>query len=217
MNRKEFYNQKSPYRMNATRRRHILDLIPSGTKTVLDVGCGEGDLAHALKERGYVVTGVDVSSRALEEADSVLHDSVCFDVESAEWPKEMMERKFDLIVASEVLEHLFDPAAFLRKATDILSPNGKIIITIPNFLFWKKRLKLIRGIFYYEEKGLWDSGHIRFFTVKTAREFFNKEGFVVEKEHHFYPNLYKRKLTFLGDLFSGFFAYQMIFLLSRKK
>lgn len=217
MDAKEFYNKKSPYKMNATRRRNIIDLIPTGAKTVLDIGCGEGDLAFTLKEKGCEVTGVDVSSRALEKATPALFDSFCFNIEDAEWPEKLVEREFDLVVASEVLEHLFDPAAFLHKAGSALAPNGKMIVTIPNFLFWKKRIRLAFGDFQYEEKGLWDFGHIRFFTVKTARDFFQKEGFIIERELHFYPNLYKRKLTFLGNIFPGFFAYQMIFLLSRNK
>lgn len=217
MDTKEFYNKKSPYKMNATRKRNIIDLIPAGVKMVLDIGCGEGDLALALKEGGYVVTGVDLSSRALERAAPALHDSFCFNIENTEWPRELVEKRFDLIVASEVLEHLFDPATFLNKAGCLLAPDGKIIITVPNFLFWKKRIRLAFGDFQYEEKGLWDLGHIRFFTIKTARDFFKKEGFIIEKELHFYPNLYKRKITFLGKILPGFFAYQMIFLLSRGK
>jgi hypothetical protein len=92
-----------------------------------------------------------------------------------------------------------------------------MIITTPNFLFWKNRLKMLFGIFRYEEKGLLDFGHIRFFALDTARTAFQKAGLRISREAHLYPNLSFRGLNFLGRFFSGFFAYQMIFLLQNEK
>lgn len=213
-----YYNSKhSVYKMNAGRRKHIIDLIPTHTKTVLDIGCGVGDFASVLHKKGYIVWGVDISEDALRQADEFLEDSFCFNVEDEQWSAELMSKKFDVIIASEVIEHLFHPELLLKKLKLLLNPGGKIIITTPNFLFWKNRLKMFFGNFKYQNSGLLDFGHIRFFTIDGARTTFLNVGLMPEKEHHFYPNLYKRGITFLGDLLPGVFAYQMIFLLSLQK
>ena len=215
MNVSNYYNSKhSVYKMNAGRRKHIIDLIPSQTKTVLDIGCGVGDFAAFLQKKEYKVWGVDISKDVLSQAEGSLESSFCFNVEDEQWPAELMLKKFDVVIASEIIEHLFHPDIFLKKLKPLLNTGGKIIITTPNFLFWKNRLKILFGKFEYASEGLLDFGHIRFFTVKTALKIFKKCGLKVEKEHHFYPNLYKRRLNFLGRMFPGFLAYQMIFLLS---
>jgi len=217
MDTARFYKAKSKfYRMNAVRKKYILDLIPGNVSTVLDIGCGSGELASVLKNRGINVIGIDISEEALSEAKEFLLESFCFNLEAEKWPEELIVQKFDLIIASEVIEHLFDPGSFLRKIKKLLFSNGKIIITTPNFLFWKNRLKMFLGKFGYEKEGLLDFGHIRFFTRQTLKDMVEKEGFKIEKEKNFYPNLYFRHMNWLGDILPGLFAYQLIVLLSRK-
>ena len=157
------------------------------------------------------MSGIDISSIALDEAKPYLFNSFCFDIQQNDWPTELLEQKFDLVIASEVIEHIFQPSDFLQKAKLLINQRGSLIITTPNFLFWKNRLKMLFGKFRYEEKGLLDFGHIRFFTIETAREIFHKTGFIIQREQHFCPNLYKRKLNFLGRIFPEFFAYQFGF------
>src|SRR3989344_4652874 len=140
----EYYNKKEGvYKLSGGREKILSGLILDNVKTVLDVGCGSGDLARILQAKGKVVSGAD----------------------------------------------------FLEKTKSLVTSGGYLIITTPNFLFWKNRLKMLFGNFRYEQKGLLDFGHIRFFTLKTAREVFSKAGFTIQQEQHFYPNLYKRRLN----------------------
>ncbi len=213
MNRKEYYNNKKTYKVSGGREVSILGLIPKHPGRVLDLGCGRGDLAKELKSRGWEVVGADISGDSLLEASAFLTESFCFNFEDELWPQELMSQQFDLIIASEVIEHVFSPEQLLSKLKNLLEVDGKVIITTPNFLFWKNRLSILFGKFQYQDQGLLDFGHIRFYTIKTARELFRDVGLKIQKEKHFYPNLYKRKLNFLGRLFPGLFAYQMIFLL----
>lgn len=216
MNRKSYYDNKNEtYRMNAMRKRLVLELISDQPKNILEFGCGRGELARALKERGHRISGADISTEALEVAKDVLEEIFAFDFER-EWPEELTSKRFDLVIASELIEHLFNPEEFLIKARELLNPGGQLIITTPNFLFWKNRLKMLFGKFQYESKGLLDYGHIRFFTLKTARELTKKSGFIIERENHFYPNLYKRKATSLGRLFPGLLSFQLILLCRTK-
>lgn len=214
----EYYDQKKDsYRLSGGRERILRKLIPDNAKKVLDVGCGSGGLAKILQAKGKTVFGADISSTALDQAKLHLNGSFCFDVQKDDWPEELMEKKFDLVIASEVIEHIFQPSDFLEKAKSLISKEGSLIITTPNLLFWKNRLKMLFGKFRYQEKGLLDFGHIRFFTIKTTRDMFSKAGFKIEQEEHFCPNLYKRKLNFIGKIFPGFFAYQFGFRLVLQK
>lgn len=216
MDKQHFYNQRENYQMGGMRKEYVLNLVPEGTETVLDIGCGNGELAEALRAKGCKVTGVDISEKAIEEAKKFLDEGFCFDIEKENWPDKLLTKKFDLIIVSEVIEHLFDPIVFMKKIKPLVKTGGRIIITTPNILFWKNRLKILFGKFQYEDKGIMDYGHIRFFTTDTIKSFFKKSGFRIVKENNFYPNLYKRGLNFVGRIFPGFFAYQFIFLLSNE-
>ncbi len=197
--------------MSEMRKKLVLSLIPEVSSNILEIGCGQGELAQELKNLGHLVTGIDISEEALKEAKPFLVKSFAFDVDQP-WPKDLCNMRFDMVIASEVIEHLFDTNHFLQQLHGLLHANGSLIITTPNFLFWKNRLKMLLGKFQYEEKGLLDFGHIRFFTITTARKKLQENRFKIERETHFYPNLYQRGLNWLGVLFPGFFAYQMIFL-----
>jgi 2-polyprenyl-3-methyl-5-hydroxy-6-metoxy-1,4-benzoquinol methylase len=218
MDSKTYYNSKvSLYKTNSVREERIIALIPSGIRTVLDIGCGQGNLAQTLTDKGYVVSGIDISDEALAGVKNILKDSFCFSVENEEWPKTITTKSYDLIIASELIEHIFSPEDFIQQVQNILTDDGYMIITTPNFLFWKNRLRMFGGTFQYEEKGLLDFGHIRFFTYPTIKNLFKKMGLRVVRENHFYPNLYRRGLNFLGRIMPNFFAYQMIFLLTNEK
>lgn len=196
--------------MNASRKKYVLNLVPSDAMEILDIGCGQGELAEALKKKGKKVCGVDISIEALNISSEYLDKQFCFNIEDAAWPEELLTKKFDCIIASEVIEHLFEPDLFFKKVKNILKPQGVLILTTPNFLFWKNRLRILFGKFEYEESGFYDKGHISFFTHKSLEKELKKAGFHFDKEMNFYPNLYRRGLNFLGDIFPGFFAYQLI-------
>lgn len=213
---KEFYNNKLPkYRMNSFRRRAILRWIANSQKDILDIGCGQAELAPYLKSMGHKVSGVDMVEMSADIQKN-LDYSKSFDF-SGDWPSDLLEKKFDYIICSEVIEHIFDTAKLLNNIKSCLKENGKLILTTPNFLFWKNRLRILFGDFAYSEDGLLDSGHIRFFTIATLKDSIGKSGLRIEREYNFYPNLYKRNLTWLGNLFPSLFAYQIILLLSRER
>lgn len=168
----EKYYQKNigNYTMNATRKRNILALIPEDAVNILDIGCGQGELAEVLQKDNKHISGVDISSQALDMAGDYLDEKFCFNVEDEFWPEELLVKNFDCIIASEVVEHLFEPSNFLKKIKQVLQPQGVLVLTTPNFLFWKNRLKMLFGKFEYEESGFYDKGHISFFTRSSLKK-----------------------------------------------
>jgi SAM-dependent methyltransferase len=109
----------------------LAEQVGSGA-TVLDVGCGNGVISRHLGRLGFQVTGIDVSEKTIEKAQSLnTLDNVTFVRRSAE---ELVASgvRYDAIICSEVLEHLTDPGALLEVLYSSLSDNGKLIVTVPN-------------------------------------------------------------------------------------
>lgn len=146
-----------------TSHAQIIELV-GGNKTVLDVGCATGYLAQALGARGCTVSGVEYDADAAEKARPfldhlVVQDLVTLDVESA-----FGDRRYDVIVLGDVLEHLADPVPVLARLTTLLAPGGSAVISVPNVTHGSLRLALLQGRWQYRELGLLDRTHLRFFT-----------------------------------------------------
>src|SRR3989344_1185374 len=123
-----YYNAKrSLYRMSEMRKKLILGLIPEYSGDILEIGCGRGEFAQILKSQGHHVTGVDISESALKEAAPFLKQSFAINVEQ-KWPQTLCDMRFDTVIASEVIEHLFDPDYLLHQIHDVLTNDGTLIL-----------------------------------------------------------------------------------------
>ena len=205
----EYYSKRQSYhKISRDRSEAIRRLLPARRPLrILDVGCGSGTLGAQLKTMpGIQVYGIDISPQAVQEAVSVLDGAWTIDIEStAGWPTEILEQRFDAIVISEVLEHLFAPEHLLRKVRSLLADKGVLVITVPNILFWKNRLRIFFGHFEYEDSGLMDRGHIHFFSWQSFNSLFVQEGFKIVDQWHVVPNRFLRPLR---NLLPGLVARQ---------
>ncbi len=193
--------------MSHTRLRRILDLVGTQSELrVLDVGCGNGRMGQKIKEKGNYVAGVEISQKAADVARQVLNAVHSFDIEK-QWPEELQQRDFDLVVLPEILEHVFDPVYVLKSVRDALKPGGSIIITTPNFMTWTNRMRFLVGSFQYQEQGMFDFGHIRWFTYQYLREVLEKTGFKTTDERHI---IFPGKLTAVLKYFPSLFAFQFV-------
>lgn len=175
-----FYDDKAlVYRTFAN--QPLLDevqrVLPTGGR-VLDVGCASGGLLGHLPRAGFRA-GLEMSPIAAAQARTVADQVVVGDIEGAE--KSFPDGHFDVVVCADVLEHLADPAAALARVVAWTAPGGAVVISVPNIANWRSRLRLLRGIWRYEEFGLWDSGHLRFFTVETLRSLVAAAGLAEER------------------------------------
>jgi 2-polyprenyl-3-methyl-5-hydroxy-6-metoxy-1,4-benzoquinol methylase len=158
--------------------RPLLQLIthfPAGA--ALDCGCGTGGNARVLSQMGWRVTGITVSPRELEMASECCEAVLLGDLNSG-IPQEA-GGPFDLVVFSHVLEHLLQPEVALREARRILTPGGRIIVALPNVLYWRMRIKFLFGEFKYAPTGIMDETHVRFYTVQSGMELLRSNGFEI--------------------------------------
>ena len=203
-----YYREKSvAYGMSHTRLKRILEFIPGDCALrVLEVGCANGRLGQEIKKLGHFVAGIEISGQAAQNAREVLDEVYVFDIEG-EWPKKLEEQKFDLVVLPEILEHIFDPVQVLRDAYRVLQDDGEIIITTPNFMVWTNRMRFLFGRFKYEEQGMFDFGHIRWFTYSYLKEVLKEAGFKLIKENHI---IFPGKLTKILKYWPSMFAFQFV-------
>jgi O-antigen biosynthesis protein len=156
----------------------IAEMVGTG-KSVLDVGCGPGNLAAVLQGRGSEVFGVDADANALRAAARYCAGTAQIDLDTTPLADVLGERRFDAIVFADILEHLRDPAHVLQSARALLAPGGFVVASIPNVAHGAVRLAFVRGRFEYQGLGILDHTHVRFFTHDSVERLFEESGFVV--------------------------------------
>lgn len=163
-------------------RRDINRLIPPGARFILDVGCGRGTLGKVLREKieNVIVWGVEINEEIAREAEKNLDRVI---VDNIEKENDFFDEttNFDCIIFADVLEHLQDPWAVLKRFHRHCSPQGRIICSIPNVRHYKIIKDLLRGRWLYREDDILDQSHLRFFTRATIRNMLGIAGFEVEK------------------------------------
>jgi 2-polyprenyl-6-hydroxyphenyl methylase/3-demethylubiquinone-9 3-methyltransferase len=141
------------HRLNPVRLKYVRDQVdqhwqcdecslkPLEGKTALDVGCGAGLLAEPLARLGATVTGLDASPELIATARAhAAAQGLAIDYRAGELAE--LEGRFDLITCMEVIEHVADPAAFVRALAARLAPDGLLILSTPNATGWSKLLMI---------------------------------------------------------------------------
>ncbi|HXU21684.1 MAG TPA: class I SAM-dependent methyltransferase [Verrucomicrobiae bacterium] len=169
---------KKPADYFTVERQEMLPFLPPNCRRLLDVGCGAGAFGEMVKRKKKVeVWGVEPVSSVAAEASTKL-DHVIVGTFSPQ--TELPEESFDCIVFNDVLEHMLAPEQALRYATSLLSCTGSIVASIPNIRYLPILWRLaVRGGWKYEDCGVLDRTHVRFFTRSSIIAMFQSEGYVV--------------------------------------
>jgi SAM-dependent methyltransferase len=153
-------------------RPEILAHVPASARRVLDLGCATGTTGAALKARQPVhVTGIELEPAYASEAKTRLDDVITGDVETAQ-----PSGTFDALIAADVLEHLKDPWSALRRYAGALEPHGTAVVSLPNVGHWSTYATLARGTWPRKAEGIFDATHLRWFTLRDARELLLQAG-----------------------------------------
>jgi 2-polyprenyl-3-methyl-5-hydroxy-6-metoxy-1,4-benzoquinol methylase len=158
-------------------REDLWPYIPVGTRRVLDVGCAQGQVGAALKKAGRAreVVGLELSLQAAAEARQHLDDVIEGDIEAAQVP--YSEGYFDLLLYADVLEHLKNPWDLVARQRRLLRQGGRIVVSLPNIGHYSTLLMLLRQQWRYQELGIMDYTHLRFFTRPGVLDLLRRAGY----------------------------------------
>jgi 2-polyprenyl-3-methyl-5-hydroxy-6-metoxy-1,4-benzoquinol methylase len=161
-------------------RPDVQKLVVAPGRRFLDVGCGGGALAAALKAAGAAhVAGIEADSAAAALARSHVDTLVEGSVLEATLP--FADDDFDYVIFADVLEHLVDPGAALRRCIEYLVPGGRVVVSVPNLRFYLVLLRLMADRWSYTDAGIRDRTHVRIFTRRSLLALLESEGLEVDR------------------------------------
>jgi 2-polyprenyl-3-methyl-5-hydroxy-6-metoxy-1,4-benzoquinol methylase len=171
-------------------REELMTFLPENFNTILDIGCSEGDFLMAIKDKfpKTEAWGLDPFADPLEETKLKLKKFIKSNIEDA--IPDLPEQYFDIIFMNDVIEHLVNPEDVLLKIKSKLSPNGFLITSIPNIRYIRNLKHMLwNKDFEYEDFGIRDKTHLRFYTQKSIIKMFNRLNFdIIEMQginaHH---------------------------------
>ena len=200
----------------------LLELISPKNGHALDIGCGSGDNARLLKLRGWKVTGITISP--IEQKTAKMY---CDEVYLADLDQGLpgsLKGHFDLVVMSHVLEHLKYPDKILKEIKELLTYDGIIAVALPNVLYYRNRFRCLFGYFSYEDGGIMDNSHLRFYTFESGVKLLISAGYkiLVAQADGAFPFWKLKKILplkfinrvnrFSCKIFPGLFGHQSLYI-----
>lgn len=163
-----------------SRTRHEMHrFLPERYDRVLEIGCGEGSFSAGLNSAAER-WGVEPNPVAGAKANGVLAKVLIGTYEQIS--HELPEAYFDLVICNDVIEHMTDHDAFLKAIKTKLKPGGTLVASVPNARYYRFLIELlVKKDWKYEDQGLFDRTHLRFFTQKSLRRSLEENGFSVKK------------------------------------
>lgn len=179
MNLERYYDQywqEKDEGVDPERLNYILSKVKPGDR-VLDLGCGPGKVTKEIETRGAKAIGLDFSDVILERARQHNVKLVKADMDEGGLP--FGDGRFDLVVLTQTIEHLFYYQRVIKEINRVLKVDGRLILSIPNIAHWRFRLWLLWGRFPYLEDTQTHFQHIRFFTLKDIKKLCRENGFSI--------------------------------------
>ncbi|GLY81309.1 class I SAM-dependent methyltransferase [Actinoallomurus iriomotensis] len=176
----------------ARRQLRMVEAVLAGAdrpQVIVDVGCGDGAATRLVRRLGHTVVGVDWSMTALRTARR--HDLLLIrgGLDAPGLP--LADGSVDLVIFSEVIEHLVDTDSAVDELHRVLRPGGRLLLSTPNLAAWYNRGLLALGVQpifsevsmrgVYGRPGRQVAGHLRMFTKRALTEFLTARGFVCER------------------------------------
>lgn len=158
----------------------ILDRVKA--ESVIDIGCGNGALCRRMLDAGHVVVGVEPDEQGITLSRQRCPEAAFYQLRVEEPPEKLLSdypAGFEAAVATEVVEHLYEPRLLLRFAHKVLTDRGFLIMSTPYHGYLKNLVLSVVDGWDRHFDSLRTGGHIKFFSHKTMSILLESEGFEV--------------------------------------
>jgi len=190
-------------------RPEMLAFVPTSASSVLDVGCATGRFGETLRAArpDAAIHGIDPTAPDPSRPNPYATRTIGL------YPQDLPSGVcFDCIIFNDVLEHMADPWAALAATRERLTDDGCVVASLPNVRHLSVLLPLVfKGEWHYDDSGILDRTHLRFFTKRSMRQLFESTGYDVLQAKPVRvtkPNSVGRVDRMLGGAFTEFIAHQ---------
>lgn len=172
------WNDTKPTQAHTHLLPALVRCLPTGKLRIFDIGAGNGFVAGRLSDLGHEVVGIEPSEDGITLAREryphieFVHRSIYDDFD---WKNSFGAG--DVVVAAEVIEHLYDPTKLLQRAFQILKPGGMLVVTTPYHGYWKNIAISLLNKWDAHFTVAWNGGHIKFFSNRTLSAMIIRAGF----------------------------------------
>jgi 2-polyprenyl-3-methyl-5-hydroxy-6-metoxy-1,4-benzoquinol methylase len=175
-----FHHVNTPHNFSYQLAGLMVMLNPNKNTCILDLGCGNGYLVNHLIELGYNAYGIDASESGIGIARQTNPDRFFVqDLSTRRLPEKLQSIMFDTIISTEVIEHLYNPEAFLKFCNEQLSPGGELIISTPYHGYLKNLTLSFLNKWDSHMNPMWLGGHIKLWSKNTLSKALANAGFTV--------------------------------------
>ena len=150
---------------------------------VLELGTGPGTVTRILHSKGCKVTGIEMDPETLATCAPFCERTLLANLEDPEWAKPLVGEKFDAIICADVLEHLRDPRPLLTQLPAFLAEGGSVLMSLPNASHLTILASLLGGRFPYQQNGLLDNTHLKFYGREDLDALLRECGFLWQRWH----------------------------------
>lgn len=149
-------------------------------KRILELGSGPGAITRLLHANSCKVTALELDAQAIEIVTPFCETVLACNLNDSAWPELLTRMEpFDVIVAGDVLEHLYDPWTTLQQMLPLLAEDGYVVVSLPHVAHNAIVACLLNEDFEYQPWGLLDKTHIRFWGLKNIQRLFEGAGFKI--------------------------------------
>jgi len=169
-----------------THRPDVCLLVPNHARFILDLGCSDGSLGESLKNAHpeREVCGVEFSEDLAMHASIKLNQVIVADLNDASCLNVFSHRKFDCVIAADILEHLLNPIDLLKHLNPLLADDAVLIVSLPNIRHHSAFYSIfVQGTFPRRNRGLFDDTHLRWFTLQDSRNLLESAGYTLDRVH----------------------------------
>lgn len=160
-------------------------LSPLRPQRILDLGCGNGALCSSLLNAGYDTVGVDFDRQGIETARANVPGAVFHRYGVQDDARGLLAEvePFDVVVSTEVIEHLYSPHLLPQFAADVLNADGYLVVSTPYHGYLKNLAIALAGAWDHHHTALWHGGHIKFWSRQTLATLLMQNGFEIVDFH----------------------------------